>query len=119
MHGDNRDRLLNAITRIHGAGLKPETWPEALDAVSHCVGSPRAVLYSVRPGDGSVLAFRSHNIDPVYGGRYLSYYHQVGLWLECARRLDSGRPLRGTEIVPDATMRRTKHYNDFLKPQDI
>lgn len=119
MHGESGDHLLNAITRIHGAGLKPETWPEALDAISRCVGSPRAVMYSVRPDDGSVLAFRSHNIDPAYGSRYLSYYHQVDPWLECARHLDSGRLLRGTEIVPDTTMRQTEHYNDFLKPQDI
>lgn len=119
MHGKSGDDLLNAITRIHGAGLKPETWPEALDAVSRCVGSPRAVLYSVNPCDGSVLEFRSHNVDPADGARYLSYYHQVDPWLECARYLGSGRPLRGTEIVPDTAMRQTEHYNDFLKPQDI
>lgn len=119
MHGESRDHLLNAIAKIHGAGLKPETWPGALDATSRCVGSPRAVMYSVRPDGESVLEFRSHNVDPAYGGQYLSYYHQVDPWLECARRLDSGRPLRGTEIVPDTTMRRTEHYNDFLNPQDI
>lgn len=119
MHGESRDHLLNTITRIHRASLSPETWPEALDAISHCVGSPRAVMYSVRPDDGSVLEFRSHNVDPAYGGRYLSYYHQVDPWLECAAYLDSKRPLRGTEIVPDIAMRQTEHYNDFLKPQDI
>lgn len=119
MHAENRDHLLDSIAKIHRAGLNPETWPEALDAVSRCVGSPRAVLYSVNPCDGSVLEFRSHNIDPAYGDRYLTYYHQVDPWLECARHLDSGRPLKGTEIVPDVAMTRTEHYNDFLKPQDI
>jgi DNA-binding CsgD family transcriptional regulator/PAS domain-containing protein len=119
MRAENRDHLLDTIAKIHRAGLKPETWPEALDAISRCVGSPRAVLYSVQPGDGSVLEFRSHNIDPAYGSQYLSYYHQVDPWLECARHLAYGRPLRGTEIIPDTKMTQTEHYNDFLKPQDI
>lgn len=119
MHSESREHLLNAITKIYRAGLKPKSWPEALDAISRCVGSPKAVLYSVKPCDGSVLEFRSHNIDPAYGGQYLSYYHQVDPWLDCVRSMESGQPLRGTQIVPDNTMRRTEHFNDFLKPQDI
>ncbi|HSH43059.1 MAG TPA: hypothetical protein VK973_13115, partial [Arenicellales bacterium] len=62
---------MNAITKIHAAGLKPDAWPAALDAISRCVGSPRAVLYSVNPSDGSVPEFTSHNVDPDYCVSYL------------------------------------------------
>lgn len=46
-------RLLEAIKRIHGTSLAPESWPAALEAAAACVGGHKAVMFSVDRAQGN------------------------------------------------------------------
>jgi len=73
------DQLLTAIRTIHHAGLNPDEWPDALDAITRHVGCWHASLECYDPESEHHLFWHGHGIDPEMAEDYLSFCHESGL----------------------------------------
>lgn len=101
-------RTLDAITRIHRAGLAPDTWPAALEAVARALDAGKAVMFGVDLRAGRVSDLRTHNIDGDATDRFAAYYHHLDPWLQGLGPGQRPRePIPGTRIISDAALRRT------------
>lgn len=120
MSARQNQQLYDAIGRIHEAAVAPDTWPVALEAISHCFAGPKVVMFGVDLCNGTVQNLRTHDIERAACDAYAAYYHQLDPWFNAID--PAWKPLRalpGTQIVSDAVVRKTGFYNDFIKKLDM
>jgi DNA-binding CsgD family transcriptional regulator len=110
MRGD----LLATIEAIHAAGLEPERWPQALDALSRAVGGSIATLESFDRRTLRHREFVAHGLPPPGQIEYLDHYAALNLRLPAHRLARAGDILYDYRILDEDAMKRAPFYAEFL-----
>jgi DNA-binding CsgD family transcriptional regulator len=130
MTGESRGRgasglsteLLEVLGDIYQAGLEPERWPDAIARMSRVFAADLACIYTPFPARPDQALYLTHHYTAAMESAYSAYYHRIDEWTGHAlrqRRYIQGSVALGEEIVPQAELRRTEFYQDFLKPHDM
>lgn len=114
--------LLDLVGDIYQAGLEPDRWPKVIAHLSQIFEADLACIYTPFPARPEQALYLTHNFTREMEQAYSTYYHRLDEWTGAALR--QGRYIQGTvalgeEIVPQAELRRTEYYHDFLKPNDM
>lgn len=113
---------LELLGDIYQAGLEPERWPDTLARMSRMFAADLACIYTPFPARPEQALYLTHNFTREMEQAYSAYYHHLDEWTRHAlrqQRYIQGSVALGEEIVPQAELRRTEYYNDFLKPHDM
>lgn len=114
--------VLALLGDIYQAGLEPERWPDTMARMSQLFAADLACIYTPFPARPEQALYLTHNFTREMEQAYSGYYHHLDEWTRHAlrqRRYIQGTVALGEEIVPQAELRRTEYYNDFLKPHDM
>lgn len=114
--------LLNLVGDIYQAGLEPERWPATMARMSQAFQADLACIYTPFPARPEQALYLTHNFTREMEQAYGAYYHRLDEWTQNAlrqQRYIQGTVALGEEIIPQAALRRTEFYNDFLKPHDM
>lgn len=113
------DQLLTAIETIHHAGLNPDEWPEALDAITRHVGCWHASLECYDPESEHHLFWHGHGIDPDMAEDYLSFCHESGLTKRSNGEMNPA-PLPRSNVITANGHNAAPFYasTDYLKCTD-
>lgn len=114
--------LLNLVGDIYQAGLEPERWPTVLGRISQAFEADLACIYTPAPAFPEQALYLTHNFSDSTQAQYVAYYHQHDAWTGAANQRDiyiQGLVAFGEELIPQAQLRRTEFYNDFLKPNGM
>jgi DNA-binding CsgD family transcriptional regulator len=119
MQHDAQHRAAGLMTEIYAALLGTGSWQGFLDDLSGVLPNGKAsLLYHDIAARTGALSLNAQ-FDPASVEAYNRYYAARNPWAvkaEC-RPLDLG--VRVEQMLPDADLRRTEFYADFLYPQGI
>ena len=101
-----------------------EAWLDSMAAVAGRIGAHGCLLYSAEPaasghkamlpGTRQQLGFSEESLK-----RYSSYYMHRNVWAANEKKMAEGRAVTSSMLYPDAELKKTEYYADWLKPQDI
>jgi hypothetical protein len=100
------------IDKIHGAGLAPDAWPEALKSLTAALGIAGAacIIFNRRTGNVDWVCFSGLSAE--FQSTYINHYAPLDplspMLIE---------PLRWTklsECLPEEFLRKSEWYNDFV-----
>lgn len=114
--------LLDLVGDIYQAGLEPEHWSDTIARMSRLFDADMACIYTPFPARPEQAVYLTHNFTREMEEAYSAYYHRIDEWTNHAlrqKRYIQGTVALGEEIVPQAELRRTEYYNDFLKLHDM
>ena len=114
--------LLELVGDIYQAGLEPERWPDTMARMSGFFAADLACIYTPFPARPEQALYLTHNFTLEMEQAYSAYYHRLDEWTNHAlrqKRYIQGTVALGEELVPQAELRRTEYYNDFLRPHDM
>lgn len=115
----SRDDFNATVDLIYDAALEPALWPEALTRVASMLNAVGALVVQddfVRPDRSFILVGR---LDPELYGNYVDDYMPSNPWAIAATRMAPGIVVPIADMVPTDALRRTRFYQDVLRPQDI
>ena len=90
--------------------------------MSRVFAADLACIYTPFPARPDQALYLTHHYTAAMESAYSAYYHRIDEWTGHAlrqRRYIQGSVALGEEIVPQAELRRTEFYQDFLKPHDM
>ena len=115
------------ITRLAGGiyeAAGSDSWLGAMTAVARRVGAHGSLIYSAGPAAGGNKAmvpgalqqtgFSQESLD-----RYSSYFMHRNVWAANEKKMAEGRAVTSSMLYPDAKLKKTEYYADWLKGQDI
>src|SRR5690606_34468212 len=105
---------LATIEAIHGAGLNPETWPDALASVAGLLGGSAATLEAYALPTGGLLWLRAHNIPPPSQLLYSDEFAALNPRAAYGMRQPSIELLWDYKVLDETAMNRDPYYADFL-----
>ncbi len=114
--------LLELVGDIYQAGLEPERWPDTMARMSGFFAADLACIYTPFPARPEQALYLTHNFTREMEQAYSAYYHRLDEWTNHAlrqKRYIQGTVALGEELIPQAELRRTEYYNDFLKRHDM
>jgi DNA-binding CsgD family transcriptional regulator len=116
----DENTIYDLLGLLYDSAGSPELWPAFLGRLSGLTGGIGANIYvhEIESGLDSFAAVS--NIDPKYLELYGRHYHSVNVWIQSSRpsALRSGEVSISHHHMPDAQLRKTEFYTDFLRPQD-
>jgi DNA-binding CsgD family transcriptional regulator len=115
MRGD----LLATIEAIHAAGLDPERWPQALDAVTRAVGGRLATLETFDRRTLQHREFVAHGLPPPGQIEYLDHYAALNLRLPAHGTARPGDILYDYRVLDEDAIKRSPFYAEFLPRLDL
>jgi len=109
------------VAALYAAPLRPELWAVALDHLSKSINVSQAGLIEHRPAENvhTIFAFVG---DPIKEGGHLyeQHYWQYDEWTKrLHQHLSPGNLIYGEKIWPEAALRRSAFFNDFLVKYDV
>jgi DNA-binding CsgD family transcriptional regulator/PAS domain-containing protein len=111
--------LNEVVASLYAAPLKPELWTVALRQLARAIDVRQAALFDHGPGTHRIFAFVG---DPIIeGGRlYERHYWQYDEWTKRLSKAPVSRGLVfGESIWPEALLKRSVFYNDFLLKHEV
>lgn len=113
--------LLELVGRIYATVDAPERWPEVVEAVATHTGGAKGLLFTPMHGIDEGGLWAPHNVAVEDLASYFAYYKDTDLWVNRARDSDYpfNVPVNCDKVVPQAELKRSEWFNDFLKPLDI
>ena len=108
------DASRRTISSIYDAAVVPDLWPAALDLAVDSVGGVGAAYYvwNKRTGQVEWLSMSGPLVDTT--ADYASYYYALDPYRPMFETVPSGRLLGLRECVPEALLRRSEWYNEYL-----
>jgi DNA-binding CsgD family transcriptional regulator/PAS domain-containing protein len=116
----NNTQLRKLLTLGYRAAVDPDRWGGFLQQMASTLNSPTCGLlyYDTRQSAGSIAQFVG--IAPDVLRAYDEYYGARNEYmLRAADRFQSGVTLPSHALVPDAELKRTEWFNDYLAPNGI
>jgi DNA-binding CsgD family transcriptional regulator/PAS domain-containing protein len=108
------DALLDTIEAIHGAGLNPDAWPEALASIAALLGGSAATLEAYAVPTGGLLWLRAYNIPPPSQLLYADEFAALNPRAAYGMRQPSVELLWDYKVLDETQMDRDPYYADFL-----
>ena len=109
--------LSNLIGQIYDAAQNAQLWGRFLESAADALeAGASALLHQDRRSQNDQVAV-SIRLDPDLVRQYLEHYASVNPWVVTAEQkglLHDGCILPGQTIVPEAELRKTEFYSDFL-----
>jgi DNA-binding CsgD family transcriptional regulator/PAS domain-containing protein len=109
------------LVNLYGAPLRPELWGIFLNQLASLHDVTKAALIAHDPirNDHRILASVGASVVESIAP-YETTFGQSDEWAKRVSPAKLGRSfVRGEELYPDALLRRSTFYNDFLKPFDV
>jgi hypothetical protein len=100
------------IAKVHDAGLTPDAWPEALEALTDATGIAGAACIAFNKATGRVDWVRLSGLSAAFESKYLNHYAP----LDPFSPLLNVEPGWGklSECLPASVLARSEWYNDFV-----
>jgi DNA-binding CsgD family transcriptional regulator len=123
---DRTAELLGVVQDIYAASLDPVHWETVLAKVARLVRAEAGSVWihdfanSSASFDGTgddVAAFSG--FDPSEVMRYADHYSAVNVWTANEDKYVSGSVVTSSVLYPDAMLKRTEFFGDWLQPQDL
>jgi len=124
----NPAKLDQLISGIYDAALDSARWPAFMKSLASSLNAGFGMLWMHDFNNGSVnLEHNGGNVSSVIGldsaalAQYTNYYAapNVNPWLPNASQLAEGSITVSSVLYPDALLKRTEFYSDFLRQQDL
>lgn len=114
---DAVNRFSDQLHLIYGASADPRRWTEAIAAIAQSLGADRALLFTpfVGPDRGGLLF--PWRIEEQHLGIWASRYIDHDIWAAEAQNKGlwhEGAVLTDRDLVPDAVLRESVFYREFL-----
>ena len=110
------DQLLETIEAIHDAGLEPERWPDALEAVTRTLGGVAATLETFDRRTMDLTDFHSFGLPPAGEIAYLEEFAARNPRIPLMLNDRPGDVIYDYRILSEGEMHRSDFYADFLAP---
>jgi PAS domain-containing protein len=115
---DENDRL---VSNIYLAIADRAKWRSVMSDVTAHLKADSGVFYThdLKDADGGIWIL--HNIDEDVMVPYQNYYSGIDTWTNSGieKKVVDGRLFRSQELIAQDDLRKTEHYNDFLRPNEI
>lgn len=122
----NPARFDQLIGGIYDAALDSALWPAFMDRLAASLNASLGMLWMHDFSSGSVnLEHGGGNVSAVTGldsvalAQFTNYYAARNVWLPNASQLAEGSITVSSVLYPDALLKRTEFYSDFLRQQDL
>ena len=115
------------ITRLVGGiyeAAASDSWLGPMAAVARQVGAHASLIYSagtaasgqkaMLPGTLQQAGFSQESLK-----RYSSYFMHRNVWAANEKKMAEGRAVTSSMLYPDAELKKTEYYADWLQGQDI
>lgn len=112
----NRDQLLQTIETIHAAGLNAQLWPDALEAIMHCVGGNAATLEAYDRQTSALTDFHSFGLAQPNEIAYFDQYFASNPRIPFLINGRAGGVLTDYMVMDEQAMNGNEFYADFLVP---
>lgn len=115
------ESLVGLVDRIYATVEAPERWQDVVEAVATHTGGTKGLLFTPMHGIDEGGLWSPHNVAVEDLATYFQYYKYTDLWVSRARDRDHpvNVPVNCDMLVPQAELKRSEWFNDFLKPLDI
>jgi DNA-binding CsgD family transcriptional regulator len=113
--------LHRTIGDIYDAALSPDGAAVLSSSLLDCVSASSGSLTLVQPSSGRVLRVigRSENIDDASVARYDENFYNRNPWAIRLAHREPPLAVRGSELIPEASLLRTEFYTDWCRPMGI
>ncbi len=115
----DRRLLDDLIQLVSETPLQPERWNEAARGFAELLGGTDAGIFfgSTRLRDTFVPAART--LEPRWLEAYDQHFHKFDERTRLINRLPAGAVFLGHRLLPDAVLRSSPFYQEFLRPQRL
>ncbi len=107
------------IGQIYAAALNPPGWRDVVNTLAQVYPDARIALFAHRNGRPSQAMTLHHNFDEADLRAYVDYYVTNSPHVKHVDRLIVGRPTLSEEYVSVEELKRTEHYNDYVRPRRL
>jgi hypothetical protein len=101
--------MSSLVSRIHGAAVSPEAWPQALEALTDAIGVASAALIISDKSTGNVDEACFSGLSAGFKSDYVRHYAAVDPYSP----LLDGSWKTHSECLPNQLLRKSEWYNDF------
>lgn len=123
----NRPADTGALIRsIYDAALDSARWPAFMESLASSLNASLGMFWMHDFSDGSVHLGNAGGhvgvatgLDSAALARYTNYYAGVNVWIPNASTLAEGSITVSSALYPDALLKRTEFYGDFLREVDL
>lgn len=112
------------IGMAYEAAVEPARWTDFLDSFVAATGNQAAVIWLHDTSDRSAEFWspdasfvQNVGIEDAYLKSYAEHYSHVNLLLDHIAEVPEGQVLCSFEMMPEAVLRRSEYYADWLRPQ--
>lgn len=119
-------KISQLISSIYDAALDSARWPVFMDSLASSLNASFGMLWMHDFSNGSIsLEISGGNVSAVTGlasaalAQYTNYYAGRNVWLPNASQLAEGSITVSSALYPDALLKNTEFYSDFLRQQDL
>lgn len=119
-------KLAELVSSIYDAALDRTRWPSFMENLSSTLNAGLGMLWmhdfskgSSSFENGGVNISAVTGLDSVALNRYADYYAARNVWLPNASQLAEGSITVSSVLYPDAMLKRTEFYSDWLRDLDL
>lgn len=113
------EEIASVIGRIYEAAYDPEAWPIAISAMLGLFDGSRACLGRVGPNP-TANDVTAANEDTAFRARFLEeHVGQPNVFLDAVFKAPPGLVYNDHALVGADRLRRSRFWNDWMKPQDM
>lgn len=114
------------IGSIYEAALDGQRWTDFLRQLAERFNSSAAMIWAhdftdrsaeIDSSSGSIATF--HGLDPMAMADFANYYCQHNVWTEDPLLHQAGQIVTSSSLYPDAQLKHTEYYNDWLRHQQL
>jgi DNA-binding CsgD family transcriptional regulator/PAS domain-containing protein len=113
------EELLGLIDRLYEAAVQAKAWMDFVEALEHALGGA-AVVVSLRGAEsarpGSLVG---PSLDPALRRAYEEQYAELDPFVPHLERLAVGSVEFGNDLVPEAELRHSVYYREWMAPQGL
>lgn len=118
--------LMDIVHDIYGAAVESTLWPGVLRKVAATVGADAGSVWihdfeagsATLDGSGPNMA-AFVGLEPARLESYAAHYSRVNVWSADEERLPAGSAVTSSMLFPDARLKKTEFYADWLRGQDL
>lgn len=119
MTGDEPRASSSLIDLIYDAAVEPGRWPAFLDAFAATYPGGRGVMVHVDTAAPTACWAVAANWDQAWTVAYDAYYGARNPWLPGIAKRSVGLAVAAEAMLPEADLKRTEFFHDFLAPQEL
>lgn len=106
--------LLSTIESIHGAGLDPDRWPDAMEDVRRFVGAAGASVEIYDYGRRRHRLWRGAGVEPEMLEQYLAFHSPENPYAPGARTVPAERRFYGDLVLDPSGLDREPFYASYI-----